>query len=174
MRGINVLGKRFARLAVLQRVGRRNGQTYWLCQCDCGRQHETTGPALASGRVKSCGCLNNEMRVARNTKHGHAQRGAVDPVYKLWINMRARCSKPTHPDYALYGARGIRVCARWQVSFAAFLEDMGQRPSGRNGRLPAFSVDRINPDGNYEPGNCRWATWHEQRMNQRRMRRRVA
>ena len=93
----------------------------------------------------------------RARSHGQVGTGA----YSSWQAMRARCLNPNNREYLRYGGRGITVCERWQ-SFENFLADMGLRPEG-------LTLDRINPDGNYEPGNCRWATWTEQRVNQRRM-----
>jgi hypothetical protein len=81
--------------------------------------------------------------------------------------MRARCKDPNHVQWRNYGGRGIQVCARWDASFEAFLEDMGPRPEGRQGKRSAYSLDRINNSGNYEPSNCRWATWGVQNNNRR-------
>ena len=83
------------------------------------------------------------------------------PLYKTWATMRERCYRKNRPNFANYGGRGIIVCERWRTSFAAFVADMGPKPS------PEHSLDRINNDGNYEPGNCRWATWTEQALNRR-------
>lgn len=87
---------------------------------------------------------------------------AVDhPLFRVWCQMRYRCTKTWHPKYADYGGRGITVCQRWQDSFWAFVEDMGPRPAG-------LTLDRIDNDGPYEPGNCHWATYSEQNRNTRR------
>ena len=101
-----------------------------------------------------------EKRVHGNTKHGHSPRnGKESPTYQSWRHMKARCQNPNHPDYKYYGGRGVEVCERWQ-DFANFLADMGERSEG-------LTLDRINNEGNYEPGNCRWTTRKEQRQNQR-------
>ena len=92
-------------------------------------------------------------------KHGNARRSSRTPEYRAWDAMIHRCERPSEKRYHRYGGRGIKVCERWRVSFEAFLEDMGPRPSTKH------SIDRRNPNGNYEPGNCRWATAGEQQIN---------
>lgn len=91
-----------------------------------------------------------------NITHGHKRRGSASKTYKIWLGMKARCSRPKHKDFPRYGAKGITVCPRWDASFEHFLEDMGEVPS------PHHTIDRKNSRGNYQPGNCRWATQQEQ------------
>lgn len=140
----------------------------WLYRCECGAEVVKTRRSVQSGQIKSCGCLNAELRLARNTKHGGATRGNHAPEYWIWQAMKQRCRNHRHKHYADYGGRGIRVCARWAASFAAFISDVGPRPSSRH------SIDRVDNDGNYEPGNCKWSTSSEQARNRRSRWRHVA
>lgn len=114
---------------------------------------------MLRGESRSCGCLKDEILKTASRTHGHSS--PVSPEYRAWNNMRNRCSNPKVNHYQDYGGRGIRVCARWQI-FENFLADMGRRPS------PLYTLERMDNDGNYEPGNCKWATRYEQQHNKRR------
>lgn len=153
----NLTGQTFGRWAVLEQVVPSGGRTRWRCQCECGVQKVVSGSALVCGKSKSCGCLHKDLMVGRLTTHGASK----SPEYVVWINMRKRCLDPSDRKYADYGGRGIRVYDEWIGSFSAFLLHVGKRPS------PSHSIDRINNDGNYEPGNVRWSTVYEQALNQR-------
>lgn len=169
-------GDEFGRLTVLREVEERttHGRKY-LCWCDCGGEVEVLGSHLRGGLIRSCGCLRREVASAAAlgdqlgaTRRGgrnatHRQSSPPSPTYYSWLSMRVRCRNPNNRDWKLYGGRGITVCERWDSSFENFLADMGERPAGT-------SIDRIDGDGNYEPGNCRWATPAEQTANRRAIR----
>lgn len=149
-------GQRFGRLTTTERIPMPGGAV-WKCLCDCGSIVSTTPGHLYSGHTRSCGCLYSEVLVSANTTHGKSQ----SPEYRSWSMMRTRCNNPRVHNYHRYGGRGITVCERWNKSFEHFLQDVGPRPSLKH------SIDRINVNGNYEPGNVRWATASEQALNQR-------
>lgn len=129
------------------------------CECDCGNIVIKRYNHVVSGATRSCGCLASEMTVARNFIHGSARRGKVTPEFTAWSQMRGRCLNPANEAFEYYGGRGIAVCQEWTESFERFLAYMGPRPTARH------SLDRVKVDGNYEPGNCRWATKERQSRN---------
>ena|SRR6266567_934956 len=152
-------GDRFGRLTAVSFSHRNaSGQACWLCKCTCGETCVTRQSRLIGGVTRSCGCYRLEL----HTKHGFARRGKVVPEHKAWREAIARTTNRNNKGWPYYGGRGIRVCPRWLASFAAFFKDVGPRPS------PAHSLDRIDNDGGYEPGNVRWATKKQQANNRRK------
>lgn len=136
-------------------------QKGWECRCVCGAIVIVRGGALREGKygTKSCGCMRSEGQRQGKMKHGASAYGEKTPEYQTWKRIRSRCYSPKCERYPNYGGRGIRMCQRWLESFEAFLEDMGHRPPDKT------SIERLNVDGHYEPGNCVWATDHTQARN---------
>jgi len=146
---IDLAGRRFGRLVAIRDAGvDKSRSRLWLCQCDCGKEKIVSGKLLNGGNVQSCGCLSPGYRVRS------------DPVYMTWQSMLMRCSNPKTNGYSNYGGRGITVCERWH-NFENFLADVGEHPG------PGFTLDRIDVNGNYEPGNIRWSTLKAQANNRR-------
>lgn len=162
----DITGQRFGNLIVLGVVGSGRGKdAKWNVRCDCGVE-KTVSRKIREGKIKSCGCLRRDrMRTMvgnRHPKHGGARRGNLHPLYATWSGMKDRCLNLNSHAFEDYGARGIKICDRW-MKFENFLADMGDKPTGT-------SIDRIDVNGNYEPGNCRWATAQVQGANTRRAR----
>lgn len=156
---LDLVGKKYERLLVIAESPSISGQpTRWLCKCDCGNETIVFGMNLKRGLTRSCGCYSKESHL----KHGMSKRGegAKNNEYSSWQHMKARCCNPNNEGYKDYGAKGITISPRWIDSFDNFYEDMGPKPSNRH------TLDRYpNKEGNYEPGNCRWATESEQKRN---------
>ena len=171
----DITGVRFTRLVALHitRKTEHNGNM-WLCRCDCGTVKEVVYGAIISGSTKSCGCLQKERSrenglalVVLNaaTRAERKKADTRDPLllektYNSWRGMKERCQNPNNNHWHIYGAKGIIVCEKWQT-FDGFFQDMGLKPKG-------LSLDRIDSNGNYEPGNCRWATPSQQSRNTER------
>lgn len=154
VKSIDRTGHVFGRWTALSRI---SGQRKWLCKCECGTVKTVSTSHLRQGKSKSCGCLDRELASARAKTHGMS--GTAE--HRTWMSMKDRCCRANAAHYECYGGRGITVCDRWLNSFESFYDDMGPKPSVHH------SIDRIDVNGNYEPGNCRWATIKQQRRNRR-------
>lgn len=153
-------GQRFGRLVAVTYLGKRR----WRCGCDCGGTALVQSNNLRSGKQRSCGCLRNDTTRARTLKHGHAAGRKTTPEYRAWQSIQKRCYDPNNMNFERYGGRGIKVADEWRDDFPCFLRHIGLRPSAQH------SLDRIDNDGDYKPGNVRWASKSLQAKNQSRNR----
>jgi hypothetical protein len=155
----NVAGQKFGRLTALAPIGvvMPGKGIVWHCRCDCGKEVGLRGTHLLSGATQSCGCYGAERERTGTPTHGKRS----SRVYNIYLKMRDRCLNPRCDSYRWYGARGVTICERWLEGFENFYADMGDPPTDRH------SIDRIDPNGNYEPGNCRWADPVTQTRNRR-------
>lgn len=158
--------QRFGRLVALYQSGHvgKYHQTTWLCRCDCGNTKViTTSNLLRKEKpTQSCGCLVKEM-ARKHIKEDNPKKthGKSDTrLYRIWKDMKRRTVNPKRQNYAWYGGRGIRVCDEWFNSFVTF-----ERWARSHGYTDELSIDRIDPDGNYCPDNCRWSSKTEQANN---------
>lgn len=162
-RYVDRTGQRLGRLIISEFVGYRTSgrgvrRAMWRCVCDCGGETTISSKTIAAKSAKSCGCLQKETVSRATTTHGKSRTR----LYKVWTAMKSRCHHEGDPQYHHYGGRGIHVCDRWRQSFENFEHDVGERPSSKH------SLDRIDNDKGYEPGNIRWATARQQLLNRRK------
>lgn len=159
----DLTGQVFDRWTVISSAERKYGRSAWWCRCECGTERIVVESSLQRGISGSCGCRTREATAKRNRQNAtHGLTGT--PVYHAWRSMIKRCYRPNTKCYANYGGRGIKVCDRW-MEFQNFADDMGPKPT------PLHSLDREDNGGDYESGNCRWATPKMQMRNTRATRR---
>jgi hypothetical protein len=163
-RSIDLTGSTFGHLIIMARAANNvQGSAQSLVRCVCGVEKIIANGNLRSGGTVSCGCKKIAHLADMNTTHGCAKKHDRRPEYGIWSGIISRCENKNLERYPDYGGRGISICEKWRNSFAAFLADVGDRPS------PDHSIDRYpNNDGNYEPGNVRWATREQQAQNKRK------
>ena len=153
----DLTNQRFYRLTPICPIEKRtNACIVWLCRCDCGNLTKVKSNNLLSGQVKSCGCLNKEIRIELNFKHGDAVYGKMERLYIIWSSMKTRCLNSKDHSYKYYGGRNISICNEWIDSYSVFKH--WALANGYDGNL---TIDRINHKGNYEPDNCQWLTKSE-------------
>lgn len=154
----DLTGERFGKLRVLHREPKENPRAFWRCLCDCGTETVKMGKYLLCGDTNSCGCEQRASRARGNPRQGGGTASMRE--YGIWRSMKSRCYVKSSSNYRYYGAKGVTVCDRWLKDFRVFLADMGPCPEN-------YTIDRIDPCGNYEPANCRWLSWPDQHRNLR-------
>ena len=160
---LNLVGEVFGQLTVVSFAERRRKKAHWNCVCIRGTTKQVSTSNLRAGNVISCGCWKKAFLrelAQKAVRHGNRRRDCKrSRTYNSWANMKERCINPNHQWYKNYGGSGVTICEEWKT-FENFARDMGERPEG-------YTLDRINPFGNYCKENCRWATAKQQANNRR-------
>lgn len=157
---IDITGQRFGRLTVIERAPKEGKtRTRWKCICDCGNITFSDSYQLRKGITQSCGCYHRELCGDQHRKHGYTRTR----LYRIYYKMQERCYRPENDNYRWYGALDVTVCDEWLNDFQAFAD--WALAAGYKENL---TIDRIDPEGNYEPSNCRWITIQEQQKNKRK------
>ncbi|MDH0899647.1 hypothetical protein N5C12_09815 [Comamonas aquatica] len=158
---IDMTGKTFGELTVLSfsHVDKKK-TAHWVVRCGCGVEKSVSGCDLRAGKILSCGHLKRDSGRRNQYKHGHAARDGKTKTYRAWRNMISRCTEQSNKHFRNYGGRGISVCKDWLGSFEKFLHDIGEIPEG-------MSLERIDPDGDYHPANCKLIPLADQVRNRR-------
>ena len=157
----NEIGNTYGRLTVIAFDHKRKGHIYYKCACECGCVTVAEAGSLRKGRTKSCGCLRRELGVENHLTHGHSDR---ERLYNIWIGIRQRCNNSNYKLYKWYGGKGVKLCDEWNdyAAFRAWAYANGyQDPQDGQTKGDAMSIDRIEPDGDYAPNNCRWVSLRE-------------
>ncbi|MBQ0017359.1 MAG: AP2 domain-containing protein [Clostridiales bacterium] len=166
----DLTGRRFGRLTVKFVCGKSNDRHYlWYCLCDCGNKVIVPSNSLKTGHTQSCGCLQKDRTSASRTKHGAVgNHQNTERLYNVWLEMRQRCNNPNNKNFKYYGGKGVSVCDEWNDYFAFkhWAENNGYDKNAKRGDC---TIDRINPNGNYEPSNCRWVDMATQNRNKAKM-----
>lgn len=163
----DLTGQKFGKLTAIYPVHDKSHRARWHCICECGNEKDVLQQNLSNGHVRSCGCSLSRSSKERITRYNQSlgresHHKTKSRLYRIWIGIKSRCLVDTASDFKNYGGRGICVCDEWVHSFNSFYEW-----ATNNGYDDSLTIDRIDPDGNYCPENCRWTTMSIQEFNKR-------